>query len=343
MIMLNKRQSNYIWGLILLLCILPTMVAYSVSQRPVIRFVQMFQGVQMAPGALVEHKGEYYVTDMKGNRILVFNRQGKLRRTIGVVGSGPGELLRPGELAISNHDLIYVREGGNERIQIMTLEGKHVHHFPMGYAEGFAVNSKGMIFLGQPDKGKLISVYSQHGQLMSSFGNLRKPSDFYGQSYVEKGKADKLLINRVNISIDRADNVYVTFRFAPVLQKYDPHGQLLWEERLQGPDIEKLVSLFQTDEQDRKFIRVGADGRHANLVLLNAVVNPGNGHIYVLLPNKALYVLDGRGKYLESFDLVPVKPRDKEFWPVNLALASSEEIITIHFNHVYGAKFMRRG
>lgn len=305
------------------------MAAYTFLERRAIKFTRRFQGVQMAPASLIEHKDEYYVTDTKGNRILVFNRQGKLQRTIRAVGSGPGELLRPAEFAISKDDFIYVLEGGNERIQIMTLEAKYVNHFPIGYTQGFAINSKGEIFLGQPEKGELISVYSRRGQLIKSFGDLRKISDFYGQAYVQKNKLYELLINRVDICIDHFDNVYVTFRFAPVLQKYDPNGRLLWEARLQGPDIDTLVSLFLTDEKNRKFIRVGTDGQHANLVLLNAVVNPRTGNICVLLPNKVLYVLDGQGKHLESFNLIPADPKDRNVWPEVLTLNASGEIVLI--------------
>ncbi|MEO0247969.1 MAG: NHL repeat-containing protein [candidate division WOR-3 bacterium] len=329
MMRLSKLHFIHAWVFGLLLCALPTAAALNLLERRAIKFTRMFQEVQMAPAALVEHKGEYYVTDMKGNRILVFNRQGKLRRTIGVVGSGPGELLRPAELAISKDDLIHVLEGGNERVQIMTLEGKYVNHFPIGYTQGFAISSKGEIFFGQPEKGKLISVYSRRGQLIKSFGDLRKVSDFYGQAYAQKNKVYELLINRVDICIDRSDNVYATFRFAPVLQKYDPNGRLLWEVRLQGSDIDTLVNLFLTDEKNRKFIRIGTDGQHANLVLLNAVVNQHTGNICVLLPNKVLYVLDGQGKRLHSFDLVPADPKDRDVWPEGLTLNASGEIVLI--------------
>ncbi len=284
----------------------------------------------MMPEALVEHKGKYYVTDMRGNRILAFDRHGKLERTIGVVGSGPSELLRPGKLAVSRDGLIYVQEGGNERIQIMTLEGKHIGHFPVSYFQGLAVNSKGEVFLGQPERGKLVSVYSRQGQLVRAFGDLRMVSDFYGQAHAAKNNQYRTLINRVDIHIDGSDNVYVTFEFAPVLQKYDPTGRLVWEARLHGPDIDNLVTLFLTDESHRKFVRVGRDGMHANVVLLNSVVNPRDGNIYVLLPNKVIYVLDGQGRQLYSIDLQPSDAKVKDFWPMRISIAEGGEIFSIH-------------
>ena len=139
---LTKQYLSGTWSLVLLLCIFPATTTHSLSERSAIKLTRMFRDVRMAPVALVEYNSQYYVTDMRGNRILVLDHRGRLQRTIGIVGSGPGELLRPTELAIIN-DLIYVYEVGNERIQIMTREGKYVRHFSVSDFQGFALNSKG--------------------------------------------------------------------------------------------------------------------------------------------------------------------------------------------------------
>jgi len=334
----TEQCRSCTWGLILflLLCIFPATPVHSLK-RSVIKFTRMFRNVRMKPKALVAYKGHYYVTDMRGNRILVFDHGGKLQRTIGTVGSGPGELLRPTKLAIVN-DLIYVYEIGNERIQIMTLEGKPVRHFSIGDFEGYAVDSKGRIFLGQPEKGRLISVYSPEGKFVNSFGELRKTSDFYGQSYAHRDRADRVFINRVSIFVDELDNIYVTFQFAPVLQKYDPRGRLIWEARLEGAEIDELVNLFLSDEKHRKYIRIATKDFAANLVLVNTVVT-SHGDILTLLPNKVLYVLDKQGRFVTSFDLLPADPENEDFWPVELALGDKEEIVAIVFGDLYGARF----
>lgn len=334
----TEQCFNCTWRLVvlLLLCISLTTMVHSL-ERGALKFAPMFRRIRMKPVALVTYKNQYYVTDMRGNRILVFDRGGKLQRTIGTVGSGPGELLRPTRLAIVN-DLIYVYEIGNERIQIMTLEGKHVRHFSIGDFEGYAVDSKGRIFLGQPDRGRLVSVYSSEGKFVRSFGDLRKTSDFYGQSYARRDKADRVFINRVSIFVDEFDSIYVTFQFAPVLRKYDPSGRLVWEARLEGAEIDELVNLFLNDEKHRKYIRIATKDFAANLVLVNTVVT-SHGDILVLLPNKVLYVLDEQGRFVKSFDLLPADPKDEDFWPVELALGDKEEIVAIVFGALYGAKF----
>jgi len=158
--------------------LLATAAPASSANPPLLRLRRMFKESHVMPVGVVEHKGRYYVSDMKGNRILVFDRQQRLERTIGTVGSGPGELLRPGKLAISGDDLIYIFEGGNERVQVMTSDGRYVSHFQAEYTQGFAINSRGEVLLGHAQRGKLVTVCSKQGQPLRSFGELRSVSDF---------------------------------------------------------------------------------------------------------------------------------------------------------------------
>lgn len=93
-------------------------------------------------------------------------------------------------------------------------------------------------------------------------------------------------------------------------------------------DLKPEVS--SKDESHREFVRVGRDGMHANVVLLNSVVNPRDGNIYVLLPNKVIHVLDGQGRRLYSIDLQPWDAKVKDFWPMRISIAEGGEIFSIH-------------
>ena len=73
------------------------------------------------PAALPRSETELFVTDVTHDRILVLDRgTGKLLRTLGSKGQGPGQFLMPnaiaadaeGNLYVSDHDELPVPEAG---------------------------------------------------------------------------------------------------------------------------------------------------------------------------------------------------------------------------------------
>jgi len=57
-------------------------------------------------------------------RISVFSREGKFIRSIGKLGSGPGEFKTPHDIFIDEKDRLFVADRGNHRIQVLDLQGK---------------------------------------------------------------------------------------------------------------------------------------------------------------------------------------------------------------------------
>jgi hypothetical protein len=64
---------------------------------------------------------------------------------------------------------------------------------------------------------------------------------------------------------------------APILQKYNPEGALLFERRLEGPEIDNLTRILVTDTPD-KYISFGYDGLDARVIVLDPIVD----HAYFL-------------------------------------------------------------
>jgi hypothetical protein len=258
------------------------------------QLVPAFQEAQVRPVKpmqVARYKGEYFVVDYKTSRILVYDRQINYKRSIGVVGAGPGEMFHPNDLVISPSGFIYVNDSGNDRIQVLTLEGKFVSQFTPYYFRGFGVTSKEEVLLGQPERGKLVSVYSRDGKLLRAFGDLRKFSDVYGEQYKDKDAKYKEAINRISLFVDQSDNVYVTFLLAPILQKYDRHGRRLCESQLTGKSIDLLTQMLLT-ETPNKIMSVGMDGIEARLVSWCVTVDGDTGDIFVVLPDNTIYVLN---------------------------------------------------
>jgi DNA-binding beta-propeller fold protein YncE len=76
------------------------------------------------PSALaVDLQGTVWVTDRGEDRILKFDREGKLLQTIGSPGSRPGFLSKPRGIAVTPDGLVYVADTGNDRVQVFDTEG----------------------------------------------------------------------------------------------------------------------------------------------------------------------------------------------------------------------------
>jgi streptogramin lyase len=86
-----------------------------------------------------EHEGPFYLTlDPNGNlwvtysfdnKIGEFNNEGKLIRTWGTAGSGPGELSDPYGVGVGPEGDVWVAEYGNNRVQVFTPTGEYLYGF----------------------------------------------------------------------------------------------------------------------------------------------------------------------------------------------------------------------
>ena len=87
-------------------------------------FLSMPTDIAIAPN------GDIYVTDGHGgasnDRIMKFSKEGKLIKTWGKKGSGPGELDTPHALAMDSQGRLFVADRNNNRIQIFDQEGNYV-------------------------------------------------------------------------------------------------------------------------------------------------------------------------------------------------------------------------
>jgi sugar lactone lactonase YvrE len=74
--------------------------------------------------AAVSPKRELYVTDQRGNKIEVFDLDGKHLRTVGGPGAGPGLFDQPEDLAFDADGNLWVADGDNHRVQVLTPDGR---------------------------------------------------------------------------------------------------------------------------------------------------------------------------------------------------------------------------
>ena len=86
-------------------------------------------GILNAPWDVAVHNVEIYVADSSNNRVAVFSQKGELVRTIGSVGSGPGQFQYPAGVALSPDGELYVSDGNNHCIQVLTTQGVYITTF----------------------------------------------------------------------------------------------------------------------------------------------------------------------------------------------------------------------
>jgi hypothetical protein len=259
----------------------------SPSKNPA--YIRTFEDLGLDVYDVDSHNGLYYVSERRRHSVIVLNERFEIQKEIGGIGSAPGRLFRPGAIDVSEDGIIYVQDGGNERIQSFSIDGTHLASFETGQYMGFAAGTESEIYLGQPEKGALISVYSKEGKLLRSFGKLKLYSELHGEQFRDQNEEFSNGTNRIRLSVDKDGNILVSFMLIPLIQKYTSKGQLIFEQRLEGPEIDTLM------QSSSGHLTMSMDGFTQEVIALEAVPRQ-NGEIGVVLTDRSIYVADQSGK-----------------------------------------------
>ena len=129
--------------------------------------------------------GDIYVSDGYGNaRIHKYSPDGKLRKSWGGPGTGPGEFNIPHNLCCDPDGWVYVADRENHRVQVFDGEGHyetewHNLHRPCGMT--MEAGRQPLSYIGEigptmpinresPNLGPRISIVDHQGKLLSRFG-----------------------------------------------------------------------------------------------------------------------------------------------------------------------------
>ncbi len=213
---------------------------------------------------------QYYLLDRDTHAVRVVSADGT--RLIGEIGNAPGELYYPFDLALTSDDRLYIKDGGNHRIQILGADGRYVGQFPdKPKSEGIGVNAHGEVFIGQPATGRLVSVYDASGKKIGAFGDLLSPSAVYGSQLAGKDSEYRRAMNRVRIAVDDEDHVWVAFIHAPIVYKFDRSGKLLAKTTLQLPGLSQLTAAVLQQPPPKEYMSQDLDGLPLTMVIKEVV------------------------------------------------------------------------
>ena len=273
---------------------------------------------------LTSYRDNYILSDFRNNRLVVLDKNMNMKRVIGKIGSGPGRVTHPGEVGVSSDGTIYVVDSGNKRIEKFSIGGEYIGEFKYHRLfEGFAVSGAGEVYLGHPETGSLVTVYSSNGKVMRSFGKLKQFSEVYGDKLASKNHTFKNAINRVRFSVDNDGYIYLTFRLAPLLQKYSPDGSLIFEHRLEGAEIENLTRVVTTDTSD-KYISSVIDGIEEHIILLDPIFDSRTNQIHILLADGSSYITNRKGEKVSWQKLM-----ERNIYPFMSGIGANNELIII--------------
>jgi sugar lactone lactonase YvrE len=108
---------------------------------------------------VVAPNGDIFVAEGHGganSRILKFSKDGKLIKSIGKKGSGPGEFDQPHALAFDSKGRLVVGDRGNNRIQILDQDGKFISETAeFGRPSGIFIDKNDNIYVADSESGSV--------------------------------------------------------------------------------------------------------------------------------------------------------------------------------------------
>jgi len=138
------------------------------------------------PGDVVAIGDELFVSIVRGGRIDVLDRStGKVKRSIGKLGTGPGQLNVPTAMAADSDGNLYVCELFNYRFQkldrngksLLTVGGAGRSYGQFQRPRGVAVAPDGVIYVVE-SVFDVVQMFDQKGQPLMGFGNFRGAPGF---------------------------------------------------------------------------------------------------------------------------------------------------------------------
>jgi DNA-binding beta-propeller fold protein YncE len=151
--------------------------------------------IDTAHGLRVDPKGNVWVTDIGGHRVMKFSREGKLLLALGKrgeKGDGPDCFDRPTDVAVLPSGDFFVTDGyGNNRVMKFDAKGKLLKQWgKKGKGEGefnlphaICVDDKGRLYVGDRENNR-VQVFDAEGKFLAQWKESGSP---FGLS-LSKGK-----------------------------------------------------------------------------------------------------------------------------------------------------------
>jgi len=170
-------------------------------------------GQKTVVGRMTTSGGDLYVTDPAGARILVFDKEGKLRLSFGSSGSAPGQFQSIEDVAVDRQGRIYVTDSTGAPVQVFDKTGKYIYRFgTRGPLDQDFVQPSGIVI----DRFDQVWVVDSAAHRIRIFDRL----GFFLTSFGDYGMAEGSLFYPTRIQLDGLGRTYVSQRGLPRLQVF---------------------------------------------------------------------------------------------------------------------------
>ena len=126
-------------------------------------------------GLAVNKEGHIFVVEIRGHCVSVFTEEGMFLYKFGHEGRAKGEFNCPTYILITPDNLVYVTDGGNNRIQVFEQNGQFIRQFGNGIVKcprGIAVTNDNHIVVASRDAKKL-NIFTPDGQCVHEVANIK--------------------------------------------------------------------------------------------------------------------------------------------------------------------------
>jgi hypothetical protein len=212
----------------------------------------------------VDDDGAIYVLDYLLAHVVVVSPSGKLLRTIGRHGSGPGEFALPRSFVLSG-DTLRVVDVGAGRLQIVDRDGHFVRATPLPPAASMgdvAVDDAGAVLVSTLGvNGALVTYYDETGGERRNIGIPPAPTSTIANFTAMKkeilsGSVPALFRNAVLPVLAPDGGLWLVLKGEGTVQRYDSLGSLLLGAPLAVPEMQRiwqhLVDFTRTIMNDQR-------------------------------------------------------------------------------------------
>ena len=143
------------------------------------QLVQQFDVRGGPSGLAVNGRGQLFVAEASGHKVSIFNQNG-CQYSFGSKGEGPGQFKYPEQICIAPDGLVYVTDGGNNRVQVFEQDGKFVRQFGKDVLKdpsGIAVTKDGHVVVASWEANKL-SFFTLEGKFVREVTDIGLKSPF---------------------------------------------------------------------------------------------------------------------------------------------------------------------
>jgi len=254
--------------------------------------------------------GQYFIFDRRAHTVYGVDEQQTSLWEIVHIGAEPGRIIDPTAFAVEPEGTFVVADAPNnrERIQIFSAAGFRIGGFMLPgrlamrvTLENVVLNGIGTlqytgtsILMSQPETGALVAEYTLQGGVNRLFGNLRPTGH-------ESDRDLHVALNSGIPLVDPTGGFFFVFQTGePAFRKYDRDGRLVYERRVEGREIDPLISNLPTTWRRRQTSE-GELPLVSPTVRAAAVDRAGQLWIAFVLPYT--YVYDGDGDKVRTIQL----------------------------------------